>query len=77
MTAHSSLIGDGIMRTGAHRWQPDHASGYDCIKAINARMKELHTQCKPKVWKHSHTGVASSPASSGSNGSRGKKMNIP
>ncbi len=72
------FIGDGIMAYwGAPLAQPDHAKlAIDCIKAINARMRELHTQWQAEGLEAFaiRCGIQSGEVVAGNVGLAGKKM---
>ena len=72
------FIGDGIMAYwGAPLSQPDHARlAIDCIKAINARMKELRTQWQAEGLEAFtiRGGIQSGEVVAGNVGLAGKKM---
>ena len=72
------FIGDGIMAYwGAPLSQPDHAKrAIDCIKAINARMKELHVKWQAEGMElfTIRGGIQSGEVVAGNVGLAGKKM---
>jgi adenylate cyclase len=72
------FIGDGIMAYwGAPLSQPDHAKlAIDCIKAINTRMQELHTQWQAEGLEAFtiRGGIQSGEVVAGNVGLAGKKM---